>query len=154
MRAKLLWATVVLLGLPFVASHAQSPPRPEPQKEQWKSITTGTDKIIQRDGDRIYVETVLPEYLREVGCSTMSDLKKQGDIYLGITKENCVCTYYVRAGMESTHYSIESQIAITKLDTNRIEGWTLAAPIGTKLDCKGNKYTKPPVKTSFVWIPR
>jgi hypothetical protein len=67
------------------------------QKEQWKSITTGTDKIIQRDGDRIYVETVLPEYLREVGCSTMSDLKKQGDI-LSWHNEGKLRLYVLRAG--------------------------------------------------------
>ncbi len=32
---------------------------------RWKSLQSGTTKIVRRDGDRIYVETVLPDAAKE-----------------------------------------------------------------------------------------
>jgi S1-C subfamily serine protease len=48
---------------------------------RWKSLATGTTKVIRRDDDRLYIETILPEASKQAGCFTLADLKKQGDGY-------------------------------------------------------------------------
>jgi S1-C subfamily serine protease len=45
---------------------------------QWKSLTSGATKILRRDGDRLYVETLLPEAEKNAGCFDLADLQKQG----------------------------------------------------------------------------
>lgn len=42
---------------------------------RWKSLQSGTSKVLRRDGDRIYVETVLSEAQKNAGCFFLSDLK-------------------------------------------------------------------------------
>ena len=47
----------------------------------WKSLTSGSTKILRRDGDRLYVETVLSEAQRNAGCFSMADLQGKGDLF-------------------------------------------------------------------------
>jgi S1-C subfamily serine protease len=44
---------------------------------RWKSLTSGATKVVRRDGDRIYVETVLPDAQKNVGCFNMADLQQK-----------------------------------------------------------------------------
>ncbi len=47
----------------------------------WKSLTTGRLVIIRRDGDRMYLETVMPDEAKQAGCFTLANLQKIGDIH-------------------------------------------------------------------------
>jgi hypothetical protein len=117
---------------------------------RWKSLLTGTTKVIRRDGDRLYVETMWPEPAKQAGCFTTADLKKNGDGYSGMVKTSCVCQY---SGFRTNRYSIDSPQVITMFTPTRIEGWSMAPPEGAQLDCKKGTYTKPFVRKNFVWIP-
>src|SRR5260370_31041496 len=60
---------------------------------RWRSLLTGTTKIIRRDGDIIYVETLLPEAQKNAGCFNLAELQKNGDIFSGKGRYSCVCQY-------------------------------------------------------------
>jgi hypothetical protein len=122
---------------------------------RWKSLASGTTKIVRRDGDRIYVETILPEAAKQAGCFTLADLKKQGDVYSGNVKHNCICQYYDkwRRVNKTNRVSEESPFEISTLSLNRIEGWSMAPPKDATYDCAKGSYTKPLIHQPFVWIP-
>jgi S1-C subfamily serine protease len=124
----------------------------------WKSLLTGTTKIMRRDGDRIYVETVLPEAAKNAGCFNLAELQQQGDIFSGTGRSSCVCQYTKGLGVYARTYtnrvSDQSAIEITKVGPTRIEGRAMVRPTGTKFDCRKGTYSKPPSEwQSFTWIP-
>jgi S1-C subfamily serine protease len=128
---------------------------------RWKSLLSGTTKIIRRDGEHIYVETVLPEAAKQAGCFNMADLQKKGDNYSGTGKESCICQYQKRRGSPlsalydtfTNRYANEWPIEITKLTPTRIEGVATGEPEDAKFNCEKRTYSKPPVQRPFVWIP-
>jgi len=126
---------------------------------RWRSLSTGTTKIIRRDGDRMYVETVRPDAEKQAGCFTLADLQKQGDIFVGTTKFSCVCQYQERkigVGMVtlSNRWSNELKIEITAVSPTRIEGRGLDRPKDNKFDCKHATFSKEPSEwVPFTWIP-
>lgn len=126
---------------------------------RWRSLATGTTKIIRRDADRMYVETVRPDAAKEAGCFTLAELQKQGSIFVGATKYGCVCQYEVNKFgvgrvLQSNRSSDEGAIEITVVSPTRIEGRTLERPKDTKFDCKRATYSKErSVWTPFTWIP-
>jgi hypothetical protein len=126
--------------------------------KQWKSLTNGTAKIIRRDGDRLYVETVMNDAAKTAGCFSLADLQKQGDIFTGTARDSCVCQYtkglgvYARA--YTNRYTFQYNVEITTLGPTRIEGRTMVLPKGTKLDCPKGVYEKPASEWQpFSWIP-
>jgi hypothetical protein len=125
---------------------------------RWKSLTSSTTKIIRRDGDKIYVETVLPDEQRNAGCSNLADLQGKGHFFSGTVKFSCVCQYKKGLGASaenfSSWYTLVTTIEITMISQTRIEGRTVVPPKGSKLDCRNGIYTKPPSEwEAFVWIP-
>jgi V8-like Glu-specific endopeptidase len=125
---------------------------------RWKSLTTGTTKVLRRDGDRIYVETVLPEAQKNAGCFFLSDLQKKGDIFSGNVRSSCICEYTRGLGAYARNftnrYTDETAIEITSITPTRIEGRAMARPKGTKFDCKKGEFSKPPSEwENFTWIP-
>jgi hypothetical protein len=113
---------------------------------------TGTSKVIRRDGDRLYVETVRPDAARNLGCFTLGELQKKGDLYTGTVREGCVCQY----GYKTNRYTVEAPIEISKMIPTRIEGRAAVPPNGTKIDCKKGTYSKPASEwpmVPFTWIP-
>ena len=60
---------------------------------RWKSLESGTTKIIRRDGDRMYVETVLPDAQKNVGCFALADLQENTGVFSGAFRTKCVCQY-------------------------------------------------------------
>jgi len=124
----------------------------------WKSLTSGTTKIVRRDGDRLYVETVLPDAQKNAGCFNMSDLQQKGDTFSGTGRTSCVCQYTKGLGAYARTYTNtftgQYEIEITKLSPTRIEGRTTVPPKDSKLDCKKGAYSKPSSEwEAFVWIP-
>jgi hypothetical protein len=126
---------------------------------RWKSLASGTTKIIRRDGDHLYIETVLPDAAKQAGCFALADLLKQGDTYSGTFKESCVCQYQKRRGLTVYYDTITNRFTnewrqeITKLDPTRIEGSGTGEPEDAKFNCEKRTYSKPPITKSFVWIP-
>jgi hypothetical protein len=124
----------------------------------WKSLANGMSKIVRRDGDRIYVETVLTDVQKNAGCSNLADLQGKGDFFSGTVKFSCVCQYKKGLGASAetfaSWYTFVTTIEITMLSQTRIEGRTIVPPKGSKLDCRNGIYTKPPSEwEAFVWIP-
>jgi hypothetical protein len=125
---------------------------------RWRSMLSGTTKIIRRDGDKIYVETLLPEAEKNAGCFNLAELEKKGDVFSGKGRQSCVCQYtkglgaYVRTF--TNRVSDERAEEITKLGPTRIEGRLMVRPKGAKFDCQKGEFSKPPSEwESFTWIP-
>jgi S1-C subfamily serine protease len=124
----------------------------------WKSLQSGTTKILRRDGDRIYVETVQSEERKNAGCFILSDLQKKGEIFNGTVRSSCVCQYTKGVGAYARNFTNrvtdEATIEITSVTPTRIEGRVMVRPKGTKFDCKKAEFSKPPSEwESFTWIP-
>jgi hypothetical protein len=126
----------------------------------WKSLISGTVKIIRRDGDRLYVETAMSDVQKNAGCFQMADLQQKGsDFFAGTARFSCVCQYAKGWGASTrtltNRYTTVTTIEITKLSATRIEGRTVIPSKDSKLDCETGTFTKPPNKwEEFVWIPQ
>lgn len=93
----------------------------------WRSLTTGLDLLVRYDGDYIYVESIVSERRKELGVFRLSELKKDGDTYRGVTRTQFPCTYWRRAGwlghvQDRKLCKVESAITITGMGPRRIEG--------------------------------
>ncbi len=125
---------------------------------RWKSLMSGTTKIIRRDTDRIYVETVLPEAEKNAGCFNLAELQKQGEVFRGTERISCACQYTrglgVYARTFTNRFTDETQVEINKIGTTRIEGRALVHPVDSKFDCRKGTFSKPASDwRSFAWIP-
>jgi hypothetical protein len=125
---------------------------------RWKSLQSGTTKIIRRDGDRVYVETVLPEADKNAGCFNLSELQKKDDIFVGTARTSCSCQYTKGLGIYARTYSnkwsYQTEIEISKIGPTRIEGRSMEHPQNTKFDCQKGTFSKPPSEwQTFTWIP-
>jgi hypothetical protein len=125
---------------------------------RWRSLLSGTTKIIRRDGDMIYVETLLPEAEKNAGCFNLAELQKKGDVFSGKGRFSCVCQYTKGLGVYARTFtnrvSDETAEEITKLGPTRIEGRSMVRPKGTNFDCKKGEFSKPPSEwQNFTWIP-
>jgi S1-C subfamily serine protease len=124
---------------------------------RWKSLVSGTTKIVRRDGDRIYVETILPDEAKNAGCFNLSELQKQGGIFTGTGRYSCVCQYTRGLGLYARTYTNRFTdqwgIEITSIGPTRIEGRVMEHPKGTKFDCRKGSYSRPPSEWQpFTWI--
>jgi hypothetical protein len=118
---------------------------------RWKSLVSGTTRIVRREGDRIYAEMLVSEADKQAGQFAISDLKKQGDSYSGTLSVGILCrnAFNVITNRYSFHYQTE----LTSVTPTRIEGWTMAPPNDAKFNCGKGTYSKPSVRTPFTWIP-
>ena len=124
----------------------------------WKSLLSGTTKILRRDGDRIYVETVLPDAEKNIGCFNLAELQKKDDSFKGTGRSSCVCQFTKGLGVYArtftNRFTDQSEIEITKIGPTRIEGRAMVRATGTKFDCQKGTYSKPPSEwQEFAWIP-
>lgn len=126
---------------------------------RWRSLSSGTTKIVRRDGEHIYVETIMPEAAKQAGCFNLAELQKKGETYSGNDKDSCVCQYQKRRGISAffdtvtNRYSNEWPMEITKLTATRIEGVATGEPEDAQFNCEKRTYSKPTVQRPFVWIP-
>jgi len=124
----------------------------------WKSLQSGTTKIIRRDADRMYVETVMLEAEKNAGCFNLSELQKKDDIFVGTNRISCVCRYTRGLGVYAQSYNskftYQAEIEISKLSPTRIEGRTMLHPPNARFDCQRGTFSKPPSEwQTFAWIP-
>lgn len=123
--------------------------------QRWKSLVSGTTKIIRINGDHVYVETVLPDELRKLNNFILAELKKTGEKYVGTIRSRESCQYRDSwtGQMRINTCASETPIEIALLTPTRIEGWAMTFPEGDKVNCKKCTHSKEMTKQSFVWIP-
>ncbi len=130
-----------------------------PFPTRWKSLHSGTTKVIRMSDDYLYVETVLPAESKARNDMMVAELKKQGDKYVGRIRAVATCSYpHAWWGWNQPQYnrcSEEMGIEITRLTSTRIEGKVEDYPAGTKYDCKKCSYEKNKKRAwmEFAWIP-
>lgn len=124
---------------------------------RWKSMTSGSVYLVRSDGDYLYVDRVFSEDERKLGVSSLFELKKQGDKYVGTLRERWVWwkTYFALPNEKfvTDRCSWETSIEISSVTPTRIEGRGLFEPKGAKFDKKKCVYSKPLEWQSFTWIP-
>jgi S1-C subfamily serine protease len=151
-------STMTLDGLRTKLSNAPDVFKSDAPLARWKSLVTGTTKLVRRDGDRIYVETVLPDAQKNAGCFNMAELQQKGAVFSGTNRSRCFCEYTLGLGVYARTYTNwitdQTQVEITNIAPTRIEGRAMVRPTGSKFNCKKGTYSKPPSDwLSFTWIP-
>jgi hypothetical protein len=123
---------------------------------RWKSLASGTTKLLRYEGDYIYIETELPEETRKLGVFMLGEVKKQGDKYVGTFRARLIWWQMNQITGEKVVTRaclFEEPVELTLVTTNRIEGREFGPANGAKLDYKKCKYSKADEWKSFVWIP-
>jgi len=129
-----------------------------PTRSRWKSLTSGSTKIVRLEGDHLYVETILPDEVAKAGAFQLAELKKVGDVFVGVTRHSFGCVYeatdWNTLGTKNVpkRCTIEGAMEIQVFSPTRIEGVSDGYP-GAKFNCKKCSYSERPVKQSFTWIP-
>jgi hypothetical protein len=120
---------------------------------RWKSLLSGTTKILRLEGDYLYVETIIPdEEQRAGGAFNVAQFTKSGNKYVGTTRGAFLCSWD-RWTVGANRCSEETPTQLTLVTPTRIEGIGEAYPQGTKFDCKKCTFSGRRVKQPFVWIP-
>ena len=91
---------------------------------RWKSLSSGTIKVVRIDGDYVYVETLFPEDQQPPRFNA-AELKKTGDKYVGTTRSGGPCSYvgftpFVGMNEKGNNCSFQFAIEITALNPTRI----------------------------------
>lgn len=119
---------------------------------RWKSLASGTTKLVRVEGEHMYVETLVTEEQKRFGVFYLAELKKTGDKYAGVIRSGGTCVYYNWLNEEKQNFCrSEEPFEITVLTPTRIEGTTVRP--GTKFDCGKCQWRGKPERSSFVWIP-
>jgi len=150
--ALLLWAPPKSAGQEVPGSAAF----PEPEKPavnsgfptRWKSMTTGSVRILRFEGDYIYGEVVVPEALARVGGGVEIMVKKEGNQYTGTVDARVVKPDGGSACSES------NPIELTSVTPTRIEGRAFGPPPGSGFDWSTCTHSISKQWNSFVWIPQ
>ena len=114
---------------------------------RWKSMTTGSIRMLRFEGEYIYGETVLSEAAAKAGAFSLMDVKKDGDKYVGKMNARMV----TQDGGKSC--PITSPIELTLVTPERIEGRSLAPPLNAKIDWNSCTFSPPAEWQTFTWIP-
>lgn len=138
-------------GDAFASNKPQFPAR-------WKSLATGTTKVIRIDGDNVYVETILPAQQVQAGAFSLAELQKMGEMYIGQVRGAFVCSWTgwtAASGITQKFNRCEynDPIEIRLLTATRIEGVIETHPPNTKIDCGKCKWKGKAEKSQFTWIP-
>ncbi len=114
---------------------------------RWKSMTSGSVRMLRFEGDYIYSETVLSEAATKAGMFLLMDVKKDGEKYVG--KENGRTVRSDRGASCSVTVPVE----LTLVTADRIEGRGFAPPPNSKIDWKACTYSPPAEWQTLTWIP-
>jgi hypothetical protein len=128
----------------------------------WTSMTSGRDYKVRAEGDYIYTEWVnLPPVLQPTTAFIRSELKKNGEKWIGKTRSNMPYAFkssymdFWRTGQQMGTENVrwcqtEVDFEIDKMSESRIEGRAMAAPSFAAKKCKLGKLEWKP----FVWVPK
>jgi hypothetical protein len=121
---------------------------------RWKSLSTGSTKLVRVEADHVYAETEIPDDKKRFGIFYIADLAKAGSKYIGTIRSGGTCTYTTWLNEQKSNYCrFEHPFEIALLTPSRIEGTTIEFPVGTKFDCARCQYAQKPQPMHFVWIP-
>lgn len=124
---------------------------------RWKSMNSGSINLVRFEGDYVYAEKVFSEEERRLGISTLYELKKQGNKYIGSLREHWVWwKVYFNLPNEkfvTDRCTFATSVEISSVTPTRIEGRGLFEVKGAKLDKKKCTWSKPLAWEDFVWIP-
>jgi hypothetical protein len=128
----------------------------------WTSLTSGRDYKLRVDGDYLYIEWVnLPPQLQTTTAFLRSELKKDGDKWIGKSRSNLpfefkssyadFWTTGQRMGTENVNWCVvETEVEIDKITETRIEGRATRPKSFDAKKCKPGKFEWQP----FTWIPK
>jgi S1-C subfamily serine protease len=116
---------------------------------RWKSLSSGTTKLIRVEGDYVYVETIVPDEQRKAGGFVLAELKKNGDKYVGVTRASLACS----RGREVKLCDDNAPMELTLLSPTRIEGVIEQFPPNAKFDCGRCRFDGKRERLTFTWIP-
>ena len=128
-----------------------------PLPSRWKSLASGTIKVVRVDADRIYVQTIFPDDQQPPPMST-AQLTRAGDSYVGTVRFAALCSYtsftaFVGQEEKTNHCTLDDRIEISVLTPTRIEGQVMAYPSNAKFDCGKCSYKGTRSWQPFTWIP-
>src|SRR5262245_14928057 len=117
---------------------------------RWKSMVSGITRIIRLDGERSYLETVLPADRRDRGDFALAELSRAGNKFEGKMRTRVSCRAAWSGWKSCTD---ELSIEITFISPTRIEGVKEGYPDDDKLRCRSCAHTTKRSRIPFVWIP-
>lgn len=115
--------------------------------KRWKSMTTGTVRVLRFEGDYIYAEHILPEAAAKAGMFFLWEVKKEGDKYVGKVNGRIV-----RADGGAS-CSVTWPAELTLVTKERIEGRSFSPPANAKMDWNTCSSSPPAEWQPFTWIP-
>jgi len=117
----------------------------------WTSMTSGRDFKLRVDGDYMYTEWVnLPPQLQTTSAFMRSELKKDGDKWVGKVRSLLPYDYKTWAVQDVKWCTVETQFEIDKLTETRIEGRGMRAKSFDAKKCRLGELEW----QSFTWIPK
>jgi hypothetical protein len=122
-----------------------------PFPSDWKSLISGNQYAIRRDGQRMYIEWKLAEAAKKVGSFAAADLLASEDgVFRGTQRLVIACTHGLIETVKRCP-GIEHQIELTTVTNSRIEG---RLQVGASFDCGKCQFKQAAKWSSFVWIPK
>jgi hypothetical protein len=115
--------------------------------KRWKSMTSGSIRVLRFEGEYIYAEQVLPEAASKAGMFFLLEVKKDGDKYTGKTNGRLVRS----DGGASCPVTYATEL--TNVTKERIEGRGFGPPDNAKIDWQTCEFSLPSSWHEFSWIP-
>lgn len=121
------------------------------KEKVWTSLTSGRDYKVRIEGEYIYTEWInLPPQLQTTAAFVRSELKKDGDKWVGKVRSLLPYDYKTWAVENVKWCTVEMQLEIDKLAETRIEGRSMRAKSFDAKKCKPGELEW----QSFTWIPK
>jgi hypothetical protein len=114
---------------------------------RWKSTMSGSVRTLRFQGNYIYGEVLLPDAAVKAGAFTLLEFTKAGDRFIGKVNRKIV-----RADGRSS-CPVESQIELTLVTPQRIEGRSMEPPLNAYIDWTKCSFSPGPEWQHFTWIP-
>jgi hypothetical protein len=114
---------------------------------RWKSMTTGNLFTVRLGKDSLYAERILPESAVKAGMFFLTETKYDGEKYVGKINGRMLKTE------QGPACSISSEVEITSVTPERIEGRAVSVLPNSKLDWDTCAWSPPMDWQAFVWIP-
>jgi hypothetical protein len=115
--------------------------------KRWKSMPSGTVRVLRFEGDYIYSEVVLPEAAAKAGIFYLMEVKKDGDKYVGKVNGR------VARQDGGASCPITTLIELTHVTKERIEGRGFGPAPNAQFDWVTCEYSPGPIWNDFSWIP-
>lgn len=122
---------------------------------RWKSLRSGTIKILRSDGDFLYVEHVGQEGRAGSGSVAITELRKVGGAYVGAMPSSFSCQHPKESGLFGTKMvlntcSIDLQMSLSFTSPTRLEG-TIESVDSRDVDCATCQVLRRTTER-FTWI--